>query len=202
MKVQSLREQLREATWRAILDAAEAAAAANGASSVSLQAIAERAGVAVGTIYNYFDDKEELLDALFARRRQELYGAIDESTKRDARAPFAGQLETFVRVVFTHFDSRRDFLRVALESEKTRPLVVKGKDGRKQPAMQQLQERAERIVKIGVKEKKLRDGDTAFLAAVLVSIVKAVLVTRAEGSATFAAETDRVVSLFLHGAAK
>ncbi|MFP4112722.1 MAG: TetR/AcrR family transcriptional regulator [Spirochaetales bacterium] len=35
--------------------------------NVSLRRLAERAGVAVGTIYNYFPDKEELVQELFER---------------------------------------------------------------------------------------------------------------------------------------
>lgn len=200
MKVQPLRVQIREATWRAILDAAEAVAAAEGASNASLQAIAERAGVAVGTIYNHFQDKEELLAALFARRREELYAEIDRTTKAHVREPFAEQLDAFVATVFEYFDSRRAFLRLAVESEK--PAIVKGEDGRRHPAMRQLHDRAERIVRIGLREKKLRDGEPPLLAAVLVSIVRGVLILLAHGDQPFASETKRVVSLFLHGAAR
>ncbi len=202
MKVQPLRVQLREATWRAILDAAEAVVAAEGASKASVQAIAERSGVAVGTIYNYFRDKDGLLEAIFARRREELYAEIDRVDKAHDREPFVQQLEAFVAAVFAHFDSRRTFLRLAVESEKVRPAVVKGKDGRKHPALQQLQECAERIVRIGLREKALRESDVPLLASVLVSIVKGVLVLRAHGEEHFASETQRVVSLFLRGAAK
>jgi AcrR family transcriptional regulator len=202
MKVQPLRAQLREATWRGILDAAEDVAAAEGPRGASLQAIAERAGVAVGTIYNYFQDKDELFEALFARRREELYAEIDRTMRTHAGEQFAQQLEAFVASVFEYFDSRRAFLRLALESEKLRPQVIRGKDGRKHPAMQQLLESAERIVRIGQREKKLRETDAPLLASVLVSIVKGLLVMMAYGERPLSSETQRVVSLFLHGAAK
>ncbi len=202
MKVQPLRDKLREATWNAILEATESVAAEQG-TNASLQAIAERAGIAVGTIYNYFQDKETLFDALFARRREELYAAIDEATKAHARDPFAAQLEGFVAAVFRHFDARRTFLRLALESEQMRPQIVKGKDGGKHPAMRQLQERAERIVRIGLKEKRLRDpGRPELLAAILVSIVRGVLVMLAESDEALASQTQTVLAVFLHGAAK
>jgi AcrR family transcriptional regulator len=200
MKVQPLRIQLREATWRAILEAAEAVAAESGASKASLQAIAERAGVAVGTIYNYFNDKEELLEALFARRREEFYAEIDRATKAHGDEPFVQQLEAYVGAVFQFFDARRAFLRLSLESE--RPAIVKGKGGRIQPAKQQLLDRAERIVRLGRREKMLRDEDVALLAAVLVSIMRGVLVHLVDSEEPFTAQTPRVVSLFLRGAAK
>jgi AcrR family transcriptional regulator len=199
MKVQPLRVQLREATWRAILEAAEAVAAEGGASKVSLQAIAERAGVAVGTIYNYFNDKEELLEALFARRREEFYAEIDRATKAHGDEPFVQQLEAYVGAVFQFFDARRAFLRLSLEE---RPAIVKGKGGRIQPAKQQLQDRAERIVRLGRREKMLRDEDVGLLAAVLVSIIRGVLVHLVDWEGPFTAQTQRVVSIFLRGAAK
>ena len=201
MKVQPLRDKLREATWNAILEATENVAAEQGGTNASLQAIAERAGIAVGTIYNYFQDKETLFEALFTRRRDELYASIDEATKKHARDPFAAQLEGFVAAVFNHFDARRAFLRLALESETVRPQIVKGKDGGKHPAMRQIQERAERIVRIGVKEKRVRDVDPALLATVLVSIVRGVLVMQAESDRAFSAQTATVLALFLEGAA-
>jgi AcrR family transcriptional regulator len=202
MKTHPLRLKLREATWNAILEAAEQVAAEEGSSNANLQAIAERAGIAVGTIYNYFHDKHELFDALSARRREELYEAIDEAAKEHTRDAFAAQLNAFVGAVFAYFDGRRAFLRMALESESPRPIIVKGKDGQKHRAMQQLQERAERVVRLGVREKRLREESTDLLATILVSIVRGVLVARAQSDQPFSPETARVVSLFLDGAAK
>jgi AcrR family transcriptional regulator len=198
MSIQPLRTKLREATGLAILEAAEQVAAEQGLSNASLQAIAERAGVAVGTIYNYFPDKQELFAALFTRRRDELSATIDETAKKHAKEPFAAQLEAFVNAVFGHFDRRRQYLRLAQDSQP----VVREDDGKKQPAMQQLQERAERIIRLGVREKRLRDVEVELLATVLVSIVRGVLIMRAHRDEPFAPETARVVSLFLDGAGK
>ena len=198
MSIQPLRVKLREATGLAILDAAEQVAAEAGLPSASLQAIAERAGVAVGTIYNYFPDRQELFAALFKRRREELSAVIDETAKKHAKEPFADQLEAFVNGVFTHFDQHRSYLRLALDSHP----VVSEDEGKKRPAMQQLQERAERILRVGVREKQLRDVEVELLATVLVSIVRGVLLMRAHRDEPFAPKTARVVSLFLDGAAK
>ena len=200
MKAQPLRLTLREATSTAILDAAERVAAQGGVSGANLQAIADEAGIAVGTIYNYFADKTRLFDALFERRREELYVHVDLALKPRAKDPFEDQLRAFVGAVFTHFDARRDFLRIALEAE--RPQLVKGQDGKKRPALQQLQDRAERIVRVGLRENLLRQDAGDLLATVLVAILRGILVAHAqrESAFAFAQETDRVVELFLHGA--
>jgi AcrR family transcriptional regulator len=194
-----LRVKLREATALAILDAAEEVAASHGNAGANLQAIAERAGIAVGTIYNYFDDKRELFQALFDRRKDDLFEAIDSAAKKHAKASFSAQLEAFVRTVFEHFDQRRAFLRMSLEREPQAQLK-KPKSAR-HPALQQLQLRAERVMRLGQRENKLRSDDTAdLLAIVLVAMVRAVLVARADDSRALADETPRVISLFIDGA--
>ncbi|ADK83047.1 TetR/AcrR family transcriptional regulator [Sediminispirochaeta smaragdinae] len=47
-----------------------------GGSELTLRALAERAGIAVGTIYNYFPDKDDLLKALFQREWSNLITEI------------------------------------------------------------------------------------------------------------------------------
>ncbi|MDB4993144.1 MAG: TetR family transcriptional regulator [Myxococcaceae bacterium] len=200
MTAPTLRARFKEATSTAILDAAEQVAAEGGLPAASLQTIAQSAGVAVGTIYNHFEDRDALFAALFARRRAELLATLDTSMKTDAS--FAAQLDAFVRTVFTYFDARRTFLRLALESENFRPPPVRKPDGRTEPAMQQLLLRAERVVRAGVREKRLRSEAADLAALVLVSIVKAVLHARLHGPKTFVGETEGVISLFLQGAGK
>jgi AcrR family transcriptional regulator len=202
VRAQSLRDRLRETTTDAILDATEHVASKDGIAATSLQAIAKRAGVAVGTIYNYFGDKQELFEALFETRRTQLYESIDASAKAHVKQPFAAQLDAFVRSVFEHFDAHRAFLRLALEAEPTRPKVIKGEDGRKHSAMQQLYERAARVVRVGLREKKLKDGDEELLSNILVSFVRGVLVMRSQGVESFALETASVIEIFLNGASR
>jgi hypothetical protein len=80
------------------------------------------------------------------------------------------------------------------------PLKPKGKT---HPALQELHARAERVIKLGQREHKLRNDDTSdLLAVVLVSMIRAVLVTRADDARAFADETERVISLFVDGAGK
>lgn len=56
-----------EATRTAILDAAERLFEARGVSRVSLQQIADDAGVTRGAVYHHFSDKAELFDAMMKR---------------------------------------------------------------------------------------------------------------------------------------
>jgi AcrR family transcriptional regulator len=199
MKAQPLRVTLREATRSAIVDAAEKVAARDGLSGASLQAIAEQAGVAVGTIYNYFEDRDRLFDALFTRRRDELFEAIDAAAKEHRSEPFQAQLDAFVRAVLGFFDGRRDYLRVAFDAESAR---FKRSDAKKGSAVQQLRDRAERVVKIGLREKVLREEDADIAGDILVGIVRGILMAGAQTDRTCLPDAARVTALFLRGAGK
>ena len=62
--VSSFRERHRAELRQAILDAAADVFARDGYGSVSLRAVAEAVGLSHGAIYGYFQDKDELFEAL------------------------------------------------------------------------------------------------------------------------------------------
>jgi AcrR family transcriptional regulator len=72
----------------AILDAAERAFGELGFAGAKMTDVAERAGVAAGTLYNYFDSKETIFRALVEQRSNEFMGAL-EATAAEKRAPLA-----------------------------------------------------------------------------------------------------------------
>jgi AcrR family transcriptional regulator len=191
---------MRASVETAILDAAEDVGATQGIAAASLQAIALRAGVAVGTLYNYFEDRQELVDGMFARRRAELFDAIEGAARAHDGAPFVQQLDAFLRTVFEFFDQRRAFLRLALEAAEARPPLVRGKDGKRRPAMQQLEAHAERIVQVGIGEGRVRAGAPRLYAAVLASVMRGVLVDRSQSDGELKDAAEVVAELFLKGA--
>ncbi len=92
----------RPATGRkkeAILDAATVEIAAHGYHGTTVAMIARRAGVADGTIYLYFEGKEEILVSLFER-------AMDRFTGQGARelAGLPGPRERLRRIIELHLE--------------------------------------------------------------------------------------------------
>jgi AcrR family transcriptional regulator len=201
MTAHSLRERFKATVTGAILDAAEELAAEVGVPGTNLQAVAKRAGVAVGTIYNHFEDRSELFAELFARRRQELLETLDATTKKVAGSGFDAQLEAYVSTVFAYFDTRRAFLRLALDGQAHKPPPAR-KAGEAHNSMEQLTLRAARIVRVGLKEKRLR-ADTADLAPYfLTAAIRAVLIARVDAPKPLVGETHRVIELFLKGTSR
>ena len=199
-----LRHRLREATSSAILDATEEVLAEGGFAAASLQAIAMRAGIAVGTIYNHFRDRDELFRALFCSRRAQIFAAVDAVLDAHAKEPFAAQVEAFVRSVFEQFDAHRAFFRIAVETEHLRahcPSAGASSGGGERP-MHELWDRCSRVVKIGLEQGALCPEGGDLYPSVLTGIMRGVLVgCTADPAARFSDETQRVVSIFLNGAA-
>lgn len=69
------------ARHQAILAAARAAAAEGGMAAVQVAAVAERAGIATGTVYRYFPSKADLITALIGVMAEREVAAIAKAGK-------------------------------------------------------------------------------------------------------------------------
>lgn len=86
-----------------ILEAARALFAERGL-SVSLDQIAKRAGVGVGTVYRRFADKEELIDALFEQRLEAI--ASTAAAAAQSAEPWEGLCRWFAELVRLQVEDR------------------------------------------------------------------------------------------------
>jgi AcrR family transcriptional regulator len=83
-----------------------------GAEALTMERVAEEAGVAKGTLYVYFNDKNALLkavkEATFVGVRQELWSILD------GELPPEEKLALFLRRQLTYWDENGDAVRVML----------------------------------------------------------------------------------------
>lgn len=96
-----LREVLRDQTQAAILAAAEQVLLQEGLDA-RIQTIAARAGVAVGTIYNHFGDREGVVAAVLAQGRADLLSKLDAALE-GATPDWLGDFNRFGRVFSDHW---------------------------------------------------------------------------------------------------
>lgn len=68
----------------AIMDAAAAIISDNGIASLSLHATAKRAGASIGSMYHFFSDKDQLLDALREQHRQAMAAMVADMVETKA----------------------------------------------------------------------------------------------------------------------
>ena len=96
--------------------AAEAVFAEQGLHGAHMNDIAERAGVAVGTLYNHFPNREALLAGLIEARRVELVARLDGNL---AEGPHdvASQLRIFFDALWSHYSAHRNFLLILFQAE-------------------------------------------------------------------------------------
>ena len=106
-----------------ILEAAREAFAEDGL-AVTLDEIARRAGVGVGTIYRRFPDKEQLIDALFEARMNET--ATEAEAALQADDPWAG-LVRFLEIATEQHACDRGFKEVALSGLHGRDRVARAR---------------------------------------------------------------------------
>ena len=201
----ALRQRIRETTVQAILTAAEEVFASKGMHAAHMGEIAALAGVAVGTLYNHFADRDALLAGLLEARRAELLARIDEALGSGAtkRAGFVERLRAFLVAVLAHKEAHRKFFSLLMQGEigryqETFPMACHVPTA----TMGELFTRLDKVMKQGVREKALR-ADVADLAPVLfMGMVRAIMIRDAllKGTAGLVGETDRLLTFFLQGA--
>jgi AcrR family transcriptional regulator len=190
-----LRTRLRAAACDAILDAAEAVAAERGLDGASIAAIAERAGVAVGTLYNYFPDREGILTALFTVRRGELVPRITAIAEAHASEPFERRLRGFVRDVMAAYEERRSFLRLAIDADRTMPKV---KDPR-QTLLVHFAATLETIFADAGRAKQIAPGHHVAYARMMQGALKGLTLLHIEKGTPLTDDAELAVDTFLHG---
>lgn len=95
------RQMRAEATVDAILDASFQLLEAEGVEGLTTNHIAARAGVSIGTLYQYFANKQDILAALAQRRAASVRDAIAETIIRE---PHIGSVRQIVRALMHGFE--------------------------------------------------------------------------------------------------
>jgi AcrR family transcriptional regulator len=111
-KPPSLRQKAKALYRQAILDAAERIFATQGIRGARIQDIAKLAGMSVGTVYNHFAQKEEIVVALITEREKELREAFacQPHDPQNFTEAFRIRHERVIQLIRTH----KDFFSFAL----------------------------------------------------------------------------------------
>lgn len=108
----SLRDDAKAMFRQAVLDAAEQIFASEGVHRARIQDIAKLARVSVGTIYNHFAQKEDIVSALLDEREREIIEAFAHHP--DDPPDFVGRFNTRNERMLTLFSKHQAFFRFAL----------------------------------------------------------------------------------------
>src|SRR5919197_6385346 len=152
----------KAATRERIVTAALEQVAEGGYASASVQTVAARAGLAVGTIYRHFPSKADLFTEVFTRASQRELDVLVEVSSADGRSAadrVAAAVEAFCRRALAG-----PVLAFALLAEPVDPAV----ESERLRLRRGYRDAFGRVLEAGVGSGELRTHDVKTLAAVLV----------------------------------
>jgi AcrR family transcriptional regulator len=154
-----------------ILDAAKAVFASEGFANATVDEIADRAGVAKGTVYVYFPSKRDLFLAALREGIVELHGRVRREIES---APGAQEkLRAFLRARLSYCARNRDFFRIyytEFATMHTRPSPAKLDC---QDLYDQQLRLLESILQDGIDAGSFRTMDVARAARLIYELVRA-----------------------------
>jgi AcrR family transcriptional regulator len=153
----------------AIVAAACEVAAEGGMATVQIARVAERAGIATGTVYRYFPSKSELVAALVAALAEREMAAL-ESAADAAPGPLSALAAAIVTFAARALANRR--LAFALIAEPVEPEI----DRVRASYRQALAAEVEKLIRRALDAGRLPDQDAALAAAGLLGALIAALI--------------------------
>ena len=172
----SLREQRRvqqqDLSRTQMLDAAEQVFGERGYFDATLKDIAERAEFSVGSVYSFFENKDDLFLSVFLRRGDELVPVIREIAEGDG-SPLA-KLHALVDAEIGFFRKHRHFGRLYLRtSSATSPSPERAVDQAMHDRFREAMGLQAAIMREGQAAGELRGGDPEVLARMFSGFVSA-----------------------------
>jgi AcrR family transcriptional regulator len=110
------RQARAEETVAAILEAAAQILEAGGMARFTTNAVAERAGVSIGTLYQYFADKDALLRSLGEREMQAALAAVGRALDQDDGGQPEQRERAVIRAMINAFRGRQRARKAVLQA--------------------------------------------------------------------------------------
>lgn len=139
-------KEKRDEIRRALVKAAVELAIQKGFSEISMREVAAHAGVAPGTAYKYFPDREQLVRAFFELKLADAEVSL-QSIEEFATFTFKEKLHTLVGALLDEYASDREFVTIAMRSLVDAPLQL---FGAMQPVRRRLVEIVESMLEAAV----------------------------------------------------
>lgn len=162
------RQARAQATCDAILTATERCLVSTGYDALTTNRVAEVAGVGIGTLYQYFPDKDALVAAVFDREFSQKLAALDAVEAKTHHAPLGEFVHAMVRVLHQRNPPANQLRRqlVALQ-------VRFASEGRLVDSAEPFFQRVERY--LVQRRSEVRDQDPRVLAFMVVHTLESLM---------------------------
>lgn len=203
MTLAKTKEQLvQEFRVQTIQEAAAQVIARKGLGGATMQAIADAAGIAKGTIYLYFQDREELLE----RTAHHAFSQVLDMVLEAMASPgtLAERLRRTIAVQISYFDERIDFFRLYLSVRYPEGGTEASRHERKTFEQHRIYlDHLTRFFEEAIAAGEIRPMDAARLALFVSEGVIAILIRRLNegGPVPVDDDVDWLVETILHGIA-
>jgi AcrR family transcriptional regulator len=187
----------------AILEAAETVFSSKGFTGSRMADVAEEAGVATGTLYNYFQNKQDVFGSLIELRSRSFLAEL-EKVEAAEPAPLA-RLRALIAAGFAWIERHRGVFAVFLELGMNSAMEAQRVCGEShEETHRHARDIFERAIADAIGAGDISSAyDPAELNAYLHGSIHGAieLWLRGDGSDPLDQRVDRLMSLFLHGAA-
>ena len=180
----------RERTRNRLLIATQELLLERSAGALTIRDVSHQAELSHGTLYNYFEDRDAMVRALFETRRSTLRPELEAAMTSGADLAFEPRLRRFMRELFEAFESHHRYIQVVFQAEHLKPT------GSHSDLIAALDE----IVAAGVREGVVAKAMEETLGLVLAGSIRAVLMRRSQRGGSFALDAEPICSLVLDGA--
>jgi len=167
-----------------------------GLKNVTMERVAQEVGIAKGTVYLHYHDKQELLESVKDAALEPMIDEMDQILRGDA-AP-ERKLHDYSLRYLAYFEEQRDLFRILLyEREVTRVWGSRYQSDR----YRRLAEGTARVIRDGIKKEIFRDVDAHAAAALFVESNMAMMNQRMLSTHPNPVEEDAelVSSIFIRG---
>ena len=155
-----------------ICDAAMRVVARKGMKNVTVQDIADEAGVAKGTVYIYFQSRDEILARTMEGATEKLVEKLSHACRECTS--FREIMEQRIRTQLQHFEENRDFFRLYLAMAE--PF---GERRLKQhPTYVTYLQQLETIIRDAIERAEVRRADVGRLAISVAAVVREIILNR------------------------
>ncbi len=181
-----------------ILDSARQLLVKRGFQDIAMDDVAREAGVAKGTLFLYYKNKDELLSAVFAALVDQLGAEFDGLIASSLQG--RDLLQETVRVILAHFDRNQDFM--SQFSAGRFPACGARSCERLMEKFVANNLRLSRILAASLPELGGKPKDLSYEAFALLGLCRSAMLDKLMGKSrgSLTGHTGRVVEFFLNGA--
>jgi len=178
--------------------------ARKGMAAATVQEIADEAGVAKGTIYLYFRDRDELIEKTFEGSMAQLMARVDAVLDEDT--PFDQKIRAVIAAKLAFFSDNREFFRLYLTLRMPEGQATRQRR-HKQACHPQYRARAQKlagVLKQAMDRGEIREVDPYRLALFIMEGSTAVILERLteDSSPANDADVELMAGLVLDGIRK